>query len=418
MTALLAAAPAMAAGPLAGQATPGSAGAPPLTVTEAMALARARHPALAAASARGRGDVALVRRDAAFANPVLEWRQENLASPLAPDAFLTIVQPLDVTGRRLALRAEVPEVAARAAADSVVVARDVEAAAAGAFWRAALARALAEVAATQRADAERLAAVEAVRAQEGAVAELSALRAGLEAERARLAEATARAEWARAIGELARAVGMDAARLPAVPALSPAPPPVAAMPAERAMLDDALARRAELAAGRAAIAAAGHRLSAERRGTLPDVSLQAGTKRTAGYTTRTVGVAVPLPLLDRNTAGRERAAAALDLARAELQATEQAVRAEVAAAATALRALLDARTPGADSLAARAAEVAQVADAAYAAGGGSLLELLDARRARAEALTAALRWAADLRLARLELNRASGAPLLQALETP
>ena len=94
------------------------------------------------------------------------------------------------------------------------------------------------------------------------------------------------------------------------------------------------------------------------------------------------------------------------------------VRAEVTSAATALRALLDARTPGADSLATRAAEVAQVADAAYAAGGGSLLELLDARRARAEALTAALRWAADLRLARLELNRASGAPLLQALETP
>jgi outer membrane protein TolC len=62
--------------------------------------------------------------------------------------------------------------------------------------------------------------------------------------------------------------------------------------------------------------------------------------------------------------------------------------------------------------------VARVADAAYEAGGGSLLDLLDARRARAEALTAALRWAAELRLARLDLNLASGAPLLESLETP
>ena len=59
-----------------------------------------------------------------------------------------------------------------------------------------------------------------------------------------------------------------------------------------------------------------------------------------------------------------------------------------------------------------------MADAAYAEGGLSLLELLDARRARAEVLTAALGWSAELRLARLELNRASGAPLTESLEMP
>jgi len=404
--------------PLAGQPMGQPADAAVLTLADAMALARAHHPALAAASARGQAAVGLARREAALPNPVLEWRQEHLASPLAPDAFLTVVQPIDLTGRRLALRAEVADVAARAAADSVTIARNVESGAARAFWQTALAHAQADVAALQRADAERLATIEAERAREGAVAELAAMRAGVEAERARLVEATARAELARASAELARATGVAAAALPPVPALEPAAPPVASLPSPAAVLAAALERRSELTALRAAVEASRHRSSAARRGALPDVTLQAGTKRTAGYTTRTLGVAVPLPLLDRNAGGRQQADAALRLAQAELLAGEQAVRVEVTGALDGLRALHDARTTGADSLAARAAEVARVADAAYAAGGGTLLELLDARRARAEALTTALRWAAELRLARLELNRVSGAPLLQDLETP
>ena len=55
---------------------------------------------------------------------------------------------------------------------------------------------------------------------------------------------------------------------------------------------------------------------------------------------------------------------------------------------------------------------------AYAAGGATLLELLDARRAHAEALATSLRWGVEVRLARLDLNRAIGAPLLESLETP
>lgn len=404
----------LAASPLGGQRSD----APPLTAADAMALARARHPALAAASARARSSVGLARQDAAFPNPAVEWRRENLGSPLARDVFLTVRQPLGITGRRLALRAEVRDVAARAMADSVSVARDVEAGAARAFWRASLTRALVEVAAVQRADAERLAGVHKVWVREGAVAELGAMRATVEAERARLAEATARAEWARASAELARAVALDADALPSVPALRAAPVRAAPVPPLDAAVASALARRSELAALRAAVAAARHRVAAERRGVLPDIALEAGTKRTAGYDTRIIAVGVPLPLLDRNAGGRERASGALQLAAAELRAGELAVRAEVTAAVQALRALLDERLPGADSLAEHAAEVAQVADAAYAAGGGSLLELLDARRTRAEALTAALRWAAEVRLARLELNRASGAPLLDSLEAP
>ena len=140
--------------------------------------------------------------------------------------------------------------------------------------------------------------------------------------------------------------------------------------------------------------------------------------RSAGYASRTIGVAVPLPVLDRNAGGRERAAGALLAAEADLRAAELTAHAEAVAATESLSALLGGERSAADSLVPRAAEVARVAEAAYAEGGLSLLELLDARRAHADALTSALRWSAELRLTRLELNRATGAPLTESLEMP
>jgi cobalt-zinc-cadmium efflux system outer membrane protein len=131
-----------------------------------------------------------------------------------------------------------------------------------------------------------------------------------------------------------------------------------------------------------------------------------------------LAVAVPLPLFNRNTAARERAAAERQLVDAELRAAEQAVRAQVASALESYRALLAAQPSGVDSVVDRAMEVARIADAAYATGGGSLLELLDARRTRAETLGAALRWVGDVQLAHLDLLRAIGASPLDSLEIP
>ena len=90
----------------------------------------------------------------------------------------------------------------------------------------------------------------------------------------------------------------------------------------------------------------------------------------------------------------------------------------MAAAVESYRALLAAQPTGIDSVVARAIEVATIADAAYAAGGSSLLELLEARRARTETLTAALRWVADVRIARIDLLRALGVSPLDSLTLP
>ena len=392
--------------------------APSLTLAGAIAFARARHPALPTASARRQIAVTLARQESAFPNPVIEWRRENLGSPLERDAFTTIAQPIDLTGRRLALRAGARDVDRRGLADSTTVHREVEVSAARAFWRAALTRALLALAEEQRLDAERLARVEADRAREGAVAEVAAMRTRVEYDRALVVEASARGEWLRARADLARGLGVPPDSLPPVDALEPRLPRLDPIPTTDVMLERALAGRSELAAFRAATDAASHRASAEQRGVLSDVVIEAGSKQTAGYSTRVLAVAVPLPVFNRNTAARDRAAAERQLAQAELRATEQAVRAQVAAALENYRALLAARPAGADSLVARSSEVARIADAAYTAGGASLLELLDARRAHAATQAAVLHWVADVRLAHLDLLRAVGASPLDSLELP
>ena len=178
----------------------------------------------------------------------------------------------------------------------------------------------------------------------------------------------------------------------------------------------ALAESSELVALGAAEAAAAQRLSAERRATLSDIAVEAGGKQTSGYATRVVAIAVPLPLFNRNTAARDRAAAEIDRVRADRRAMEQGVRASVTGALEAYRALAAAQPSGADSVVARAANVARIAEAAYADGGASLVELLDARRAYSETLTTLLRWIADLRIARVDLLRAIGASPLDSLE--
>ena len=387
-----------------------------LTLADAVALARSRHPALVAASARRQGATAAALQESAFPNPVLEWRRENMGSPLSRDAFYTVAQPIDLTGRRLALRAGARDLDQRALFDSTALARDVEAGAARAFWRASLAGALLALSEEHRADAQRLARVEADRAREGAVAEVAAMRTSVEYDRARVAETAARAEWTRAVADLARAVGVRPDSLPVVAPLVATVSDIEAAPTSDAALTYAFDRRSELAALRAAGDAARHRVVAERRGVFSDMVVEAGMKQTAGYTTRVIGVAVPLPLFNRNTAARDRAAADLDVVQAELRASEQLVRAQVAGALESYRALLAAQPAEIDALVTRATEVARIADAAYAAGGSSLLELLDARRTRAETLAAVFRWVADVRLAHLDLLRAIGASPLDSLE--
>jgi cobalt-zinc-cadmium efflux system outer membrane protein len=410
--------------PAAGRSAPAVTDS--LSLPLALALAARHSPLYDRVEARlevARGEV---RSAGQRPNPTLEYRRENLGSPLDPDEFFTAYLPIDVTGRRVQLGRATGRATARLLAERDAARQDAALAVARGWVAAVLAAELAEVAAAQHDAALLVARLEATRAAEGVSSEAAARRTRVESARLAHARALAEARLAQEQGALAALLGVAADSLPPLPRaggdgtpFGPAalPAQAGALLAELAALDDgalqarAAQDRAELRAAAFAREEAGFRRAFERGGVLGDWELQGGSKLTGGFFTGQVGLAVPLALFHRNEGARERAAGAVRDADAASRATSLAVSGEVRAAAAALRRL----TALAADLAAApddALVIATAARAAYAEGHMTLLELLDALRAAAEARATAHQYAADLLLARLTLARAVGAPIL------
>ncbi len=392
---------------------------PGFSLADAAALARRQHPLLAAAGGRRQLVSGAARQDAAMPNPTLEWRKENLNSPLARDEFVTAALPIDLYGRRVVLRSASALTATRTLQDSSTTARQVEFDVARAYWRTTLAFALHDAASAQRRAVDTIARIENDRAKQGAVPAGAALRARLEADRARLTEASARAELERARGDLARALAMPFDSVPR-PTASLRVDSGVAVPPMSALLAIARERRSELLSARARVDEASRRQLAERLGTLPALGVQVGSKRTSGYKTGTVAVGVAIPLFDRNGGNRERARGDVLMTEGELRSVQATVDAEVIAAARAYSTLLaeydraldpDMSGDGLRDLDARGSRVATIAATAYREGAIPLFELLDAERVRAEVRVAALRASVDVHMARLDLLRALGLPI-------
>lgn len=391
-------------------AAPAPEQAAPLTLRDAVRIARERRPLIQAAAGHVRAIRGEARQDGAFPNPTLGWQREGIGDTLDEDRFLTAELPIDLSGRRLAVRAAGNAAVRGARADSLALLRQVEYDAAAAYIHAALALELLAVEAARREAIEGIAAFDAIRLAEGAVAEVAAMRTRLEADRARLAEAEARAEASRALAELAHALALP---VDSVRRLEPVPFPALAPPSLEAMLERAITDRPELQAARAEAEAARHRRSAARRGLVPEFALVGGVKETGGERGAIFGVSVPVPLFDRNGGARERAAGELLIADALVRDAESRVRAEVTAAVLAYEELLTALPADRKALGSDGEEVARIMEAAYREGGASLVEVLEARHAAADARASELRWAAQLQLALLDLNRATGAPIVE-----
>ncbi|MCU0634657.1 MAG: TolC family protein [Gemmatimonadaceae bacterium] len=405
----------LATAPAIGRASAqGLTPAPADTLSLGTAIRAALEGTPAARMIDGRAEIGRgrARQDAQWTNPMVDFRRENIGSPLLPDVFTTLYLPFDPTRRRAAFRRAATAGVARAGSDRDAERQQLAWSVAQAFFRALLTQEARETAARRRSALEALAAFDSVRAREGAVAEVIAMRARLEADRARAQEAQAIAEESRERQALARWLGRPAAHLGA---LAPLLPPDALGPLDdvERLVADALRDRAEVRARREALAEATARSRAEARGALPEWQLQGGSKRTSGITTAQLGVLVPLPLFHRNDAARERARGEERVADAELRDTETRVRGEVLAAVAAYDALRASRPERSSTFAARGAEIAAIVRTAYREGAATLVELLDAERAEAEARLSAIQWMIDLHRARLDVTYARGQSLLE-----
>ncbi len=377
-------------------------------LADAMQLARQTGPLRQVADARRQIGLGRVTETNQWANPSLEWRRENLGSPLQPDIFATVYLPFDMTGKRVAQRQAAAAGRDRVAHEAVADRRTADLEVARAWMRATVSQGVADIIAEQVEALREIARVDAERLKEGQVSEAVGLRTALEADRARVALVAARKDANEAHAVLARLLalpdGQATATTPLVaPALPTAPDSVAARRA-------ALSARPELQAREAAVQEAQRRLAVERRAVFGEVQLQGGTKETGGFMTGQVGLAMPMPLFNRNSGARQRATGEYNEARVLRDDMRAAVSAAAASAWANYQQVQHAAAEAA-TFDARGREVARIARLSYREGHATLTELLEAERAAADARQAHLRWAADAWMARLELERAIGARL-------
>lgn len=348
-----------------------------LTLTEAMARARAHRPLVTAAAAGVAEARGAARAGTTVPNPVLSytWTGDT------PREHATVTQPLDWLLRHSSDHAAGRAGIERAVADSegtmAALARDVRVA----FYDAvAGARAMALT--EEQADlADSLARAADLRLAAGDISELERDQVAQEAQRARYAVSLAREDARVAQATFTRTLGADGVApkgsledgldRPAAPA-----PPVDRLPSLRAVLADS--------AGSAARA----RAAAISQLPLPD--LQGGvewndpTNPNQG-STELLGFAIPLPIWNHGggAAAEARARARVDAAaagearlEAERALQERQVRLEEAAS----RARFDR-----DSLYPAAHRLRQRAVAAYRAGATSILPVFDAMRGERDA---------------------------------
>jgi cobalt-zinc-cadmium efflux system outer membrane protein len=182
-----------------------------------------------------------------------------------------------------------------------------------------------------------------------------------------------------------------------------------------ALVATSLTVRPDLRASERAVATAEERVALERKRRFPDVALGASAERPeAGSSSDLlVGPAatVELPLADRNHAQVARAELELAQRRKEHEAllaeSGQAVRAAFDRAEVAARAATFARA----ELVPQAERNAALAARAYELGDTTVLTLLQAQQAALEARRTEIDARLEAALARIELERAAGAPL-------
>jgi cobalt-zinc-cadmium efflux system outer membrane protein len=397
-----------------------------LSLADALRLAEARNPALEAS----RREVALAEADAASArrriNPAFSLRSEGYRGSSGGPSFLDrqelffeVGQDVELGGKRR-LRAQAADAATgrtRALVDDQV--RQVRLDAQRAYYELALARFDADLAKASLDEVDQVIAINRSRYAQGEVSGGELRR--LEVERLKFSDDVLKAELeirdARAA--LLALVGSPKLDLPVEPtetlwptatARAAAQAPLAAGAAldPAALTGEALAARPDVAAARKDEDRARAELGLQHALAVPNLTLTGGYRRDFGTSGAIFGVALPLPLFDRNAAGVARAEAEQRLAASQLEARKAAVSLDVQQAVN----MVDISRERVAAIerdylqAARAARDAALA--AYKAGESQLLDYLDAQRAYREVQRSYGRALFDFRLSVCALDAARG----------
>ena len=383
---------------------PAMLGMQPLTVAAQEPLTEARAIALALAqegiAARDDADRAAAKAEVdvigPLDNPELGVVREGGGQT---EWQLNIVQPIDLTGRRAALRD-----AARAEADATaseierrrqLLVADVR----SAYVRCAAASAQADIWQGYIADVTEAQRIASARAEAGDTAVYDVRRVRVEAAAAEAGRLQAQGERRAGCATLGGLTGMadPVVAVAAITALSHA--------------ETTAGARADLTAQEQRVAAAEYRLSAAERARLPQLSVGAGVRaQETGTGTQygpIVSLGVSLPLWNGGGAAVRREDALRTSLEAELAIARRRIAAEQSAAAARLS---SSRAATVAAIGARddAARLGTIANTAYQSGEIGVVELLDAYEAARDADLSVIAFALNAALAAVEYDLTTG----------
>ena len=389
---------------------------PALTIEQVVARFLERN--LAVEAARHRVDIARAEQIAAQLrpNPTLTLSAENVkfAGPTpAGDLYevgATWSQPIERSDKRRHRREVADATVAVAEAEFAEALSQRLHAVKRAFYETLLARRAVEQAVDNLRAFDGLVAVTEARFKEGAVAEGEVLKVRLERARFDNALANAQLRLRHAGIKLLDLLGetdfSGAGAVTGDPVL-----PIATVPDVTVLKTEALQRRPSVRAAENSLILAERRLALERSRSTADVSPFVGLRRVGDNSTVLLGIAIPLPITDRNEGGIARAAAEEKVVRTELALRKNRVLAEVESAYQAWQSARQRTNTFEMGLLRQADESEAIALRAYQEGAIELIGYLEAQRTRADIRHQYLQAVLDARIALLVLEQSIGQEL-------
>ncbi len=409
-----------------GQAGPSSTPSP-FPLEQAVTTALASAPQRAAASALAESARAAAKEAGRLPNPAIDVHAENIvasgwhwrppADPtLAPglDVFAVLTQPIELGGKRGARRAVAEGDATTAAAVLSQIERGLVMETVRLYLGALRAREMLKALDENRGEMADIQRAVAARVREGYAAEADL--AKYQAESARLDSESVRlridltrnlAQLEALFGRAGPSSGLDPGQL-----VMPAPPPAAAISAAD-LAARAVERSPDVQAARAREARAAKVLSLQQAERVPNLDVVGGYKRTSGFDTAVLGVAMAIPLFDRNqrgiaAAGGEARATVFDRA-----AVEQRVVAEARAIFEASQGLAERARRVDEELLAPATLVRLAARTSYSEGAANIVAMVDADRVYLDARREVLQVKLDALAAAFEARVLAGEEILR-----
>jgi cobalt-zinc-cadmium efflux system outer membrane protein len=178
------------------------------------------------------------------------------------------------------------------------------------------------------------------------------------------------------------------------------------------LVEMALENRVDILLGRAEVERARAAVRLRQAQAHPDVTPYFGYKRTGAFNTVVGGLAIPIPVRDRNAGAIEESLADVRRKEAALRAVEVRARAQTAAAAEAVQRRAGMLRSVETGMIERARQTTQIMLAAYQEGGRELLDVLDAQRAQNEVGLLYSQVLFDYQASWVDLERAVGTEAL------